>query len=218
MRLSPTPEEQNNDLGVNNTSFVPLESIAKASRTWRRYLTSSFEDDRAPPWAFGHQPRHSMPGYNPETYLLHPESDFSGGHLQDRSNELARDIHSHYLCLPCLAPHDGVAQQPLLHHLRARVTRHPTGASGASRRHNEFAGHLTVDVKDFDSPDKNQAMRSWPSTVSRYYGHKLQSPVSSIAPLSFYGASYLFCTQTSVTLHPNVHKKHPCVTCCPRLR
>ena len=100
-------------------------------------------------------------------------------------------------CLPCPAPHDGMTQQPLLHHLHARVTLHPVGASRVSRKHIAFASHLTMDC---------------------ITATKVQSLVSSIVPFSFYAASCLFCTQMSIMLHPNIHKRHSWVTCCLKLQ
>lgn len=83
--------------------------------------------------------------YNAETYLLHPESNFSRGHLQHRSNELTGDIYMHDPYLPCLVSHDGMTQQPLLHHLWARVTCHLAAAGRASRKHPAFVSHPTTD-------------------------------------------------------------------------
>jgi len=143
-----------------------------------------------------------MPGCTPETYLLHPEGDFSGGHLQQGSDELTGDIHLHYLCLPRLAPHDGVAQQPLCHHLRARTSHHPVCASRAYRKHAAFASRLTVDTKDFDNLGQNCAVVSWPSTTSRYYCHELMVTGLPNSPLSL-----SFCTL--FIMHSNVRTATP---------
>ena len=126
----------------------------------------------------------STPRCTPETYLLHPEGDFSGGHLQQGIDELAGDIHLHYLSLPRLAPHHGVAQQPLRHHLRARISRHPARASRASRKHAAFASRPTADAKDFDNLGQSCAVGSWPSTTSSYYCHQAVVTGLPNSPLS----------------------------------